>query len=312
MMKYVFYLLSLCILSIGACTGPKQTAVADTRLENSLLWKVSHKRIKEDSYLFGTIHFIDRESYFLPPGTEEAMEHADRFVFEIDMREMTSIGAQLSLITKAFMKNGVRLSDLVSAEDYMLVEQHVADAGMPMTILDRVKPMFLMMFTSMEFDPADVSSGDMVTYELEIYDIAKDQDKETGGLETLEFQISMFDSIPYTVQAEMLMESIRAEDDQSDMFAQMVELYTTQDIEALYEATGDEEMGVGEYEDLLLNNRNRKWIEGITAYMKEGSTFFAVGAGHLGGPHGVIRLLRKEGFTVTPVIQGENRPTRKI
>jgi uncharacterized protein YbaP (TraB family) len=300
------------VFSVTACTGSKQTAVADTRLENNLLWKVSHKRIKEESYLFGTIHFIDKESYFLPAGTQEAMERADRFVFEIDMREMTSIGAQLSLITKAFMKNGVRLNDLVSAEDYTLVEQHVSDAGMPMTILDRVKPMFLMMFTSMEFNPADVSSGEMLTYEMEIYEIAKDLDKETGGLETLDFQISMFDSIPYAVQAEMLMESIRAEEDQSDMFAQMVDLYTTQDIEALYEATGDEEMGVGEYEDLLLNNRNRRWIEGITAYMKEGSTFFAVGAGHLGGPHGVIRLLRKAGFTVTPVVVDADRPARKI
>jgi len=309
-MKYVFYLFCLCVVSFTACTGPKQTVATDTRLENSLLWKLSHKRIKKDSYLFGTIHFIDKESYFLPPGTEEAMEDSDQFVFEIDMKEMTSIGAQLSLITKAFMKNGVRLSDLVSAEDYKLVEQHVSEAGMPMTILDRVKPMFLMMFTSMEFSPADVSSGDMLTYEMEIYEIAKDLDKETGGLETLEFQISMFDSIPYAVQAEMLMESIRAEEDQSDMFAQMVELYTTQDIEALYEATGDEEMGVGEYEDLLLNNRNRRWIEGITEYMKEGSTFFAVGAGHLGGPHGVIRLLRKEGFTVTPVIIDAHRPSR--
>jgi uncharacterized protein YbaP (TraB family) len=34
--------------------------------------------------------------------------------------------------------------------------------------------------------------------------------------------------------------------------------------------------------------------------MKETPTLFAVGAGHLGGPRGVIALLRAEGYRVEP------------
>jgi hypothetical protein len=152
----------------------------------------------------------------------------------------------------------------------------------------------------------------MKSYEMEFFDFAQEKEKETGGLETIEFQISVFDSIPYKAQAEMLVESIRAEEEQNDMFQQMIELYQSQDIEALYSAIGDEEIGAGDYEDILVKNRNQRWMAGMREYMQEGPTFFAVGAGHLGGPYGVIRLLRKEGFVVTPVIETDTRQTRKF
>jgi uncharacterized protein YbaP (TraB family) len=39
----------------------------------------------------------------------------------------------------------------------------------------------------------------------------------------------------------------------------------------------------------------------IAAAAAKEPTFFAVGAGHLGGNTGVIALLRKQGYTVKPV-----------
>ena len=283
-----------------------------TRLANALLWKISHPDLKHDSYLYGTIHIITDEDYFLPAGTEIAMEKTDKFVFEIDMKEMMDLGAQISMITKAFMKNGTRLSDLISDDDYAMVEKHFEDIGLPMMMLDRIKPMFLTVFASSDISPGDISSGDMKSYEMEFFEFAKENEKETGGLETIEFQLSVFDSIPYVAQAEMLVESIRAEDEQNDIFQQMIELYRSQDVEALYNAIGDEETGTGEYEDILVRNRNQRWMAGMHEFMKTGPTFFAVGAGHLGGPNGVIRLLRKEGFVVAPVLEQGGRQVRKF
>jgi uncharacterized protein len=292
---------------------PTPVATGDsTRLENSLLWRITHPDFAGDSYLFGTIHIITPEEYFLPAGTEGALEKADRVVFEIDMREMMDLGAQLSMIMKAFMKDGIRLRDLVSAEDYKLIEKHFAGIGLPMVLLERIKPMFLTVFASQEISPGDLSSGDMKSYEMEFYDFAVKHQKPTGGLETIDFQLSMFDSIPYTAQAQMLVESIRAEEEQNDLFQQMIELYRQQDIEALYLAIGEDSEGAGAYEDILVTHRNKRWIAGMQTYMREGSVFFAVGAGHLGGPHGVIRLLRAAGYQVTPVTSDDVRPLRKF
>ena len=55
------------------------------------------------------------------------------------------------------------------------------------------------------------------------------------------------------------------------------------------------------YEELLLVRRNENWIPVMERIMREGSAFFAVGAGHLGGPKGVVNLLRQAGYTVEPV-----------
>jgi uncharacterized protein YbaP (TraB family) len=129
----------------------------------------------------------------------------------------------------------------------------------------------------------------------------------------MEFQLSVFDSIPYAAQAEMLVESLRSAESEDGIFQAMIDLYLAQDIESLYAVVGDDEVGAGPYEDILVKNRNRKWISGIREQMEMGPAFFAVGAGHLGGPDGVIRLLRLEGFTCTPVLEATTgRPARKL
>jgi len=59
---------------------------------------------------------------------------------------------------------------------------------------------------------------------------------------------------------------------------------------------------MGAFEDLLLGQRNQNWIPKMRDYMQLQPTFFAVGAGHLGGNEGVIALLRKNGFQVDAVL----------
>ena len=80
----------------------------------------------------------------------------------------------------------------------------------------------------------------------------------------------------------------------------MLALYKQKDLEALNKTMNDEEE-FSQYSDLLLDNRNQKWIPIIIEQAKLKPTFFAVGAAHLGNDNGVINLLRKKGYTVSPV-----------
>ena len=59
---------------------------------------------------------------------------------------------------------------------------------------------------------------------------------------------------------------------------------------------------LNKYEDLLLNDRNKKWVKELKEIMKNESVFVAVGAGHLTGKYGLISLLKKEGYTVEPLM----------
>ena len=147
-----------------------------------------------------------------------------------------------------------------------------------------------------------MQSDDIVSYEMDMYDRANAASRNVGGLETMEYQMSIFDSIAYKDQAMMLLDAVRSTDLESDMFEETVALYKQQKIESMVAMVGDpEQSGLGDYEDILLNNRNRNWIPVMIKQMAKKPVFFAVGAGHLAGEFGVIKLLRKEGYTLTPV-----------
>lgn len=279
------------------------TATQEKKMEdrNSLLWKVTGKGLKNPSYVFGTIHLINEKDFLFTPAMEEAFKESKAVTFEIKLDDMNNMSSQMSMMMKAFMDGGKTLRDLISKEDYELVQKHFSKIGLPLVLLERMKPMFLSALASGDISPEKMSSGEIVSYEFKLMDKAKAQNKPINGLETMEFQMSLFDSIPYEAQAKMLVDGIKSSDASEDQFRKMVELYKNQDLEGMQRmVTGDEE-GFGKYEDILLVKRNQSWIPLMITAMEKQSTFFAVGAGHLPGEQGVVELLEKQGYTLTPI-----------
>lgn len=269
-------------------------------LEKSLLWKVEADGVTEPSYVYGTIHIIDGDNFFYPDGTLAAIDACDKMVFEIDMAEMNDMSNMMGLMNKAFMNDNLELKDLVDSSDYVLVQEHFKKLGLPFMMFKRMKPMFLTVFAGGDMNPMDIQSGKMKSYEMEFMQIAEQSDMATGGLETIEFQISVFDSIPYQAQADMLIEAIKVGDTGGDQFKEMIEMYRNQDISSMVSMI-DEDESMGDYNDVLLANRNKNWIPLMKEMMIEQPTFFAVGAGHLAGKEGVLNLLKKEGLKLTPM-----------
>ncbi len=310
-MKYltslIFLFCTALSLQAQVATKPDSLASATTaetiNPENSLLWEISGQDLTEPSYLYGTIHLIGKEDFFITDATHKAIAQSKRMAFEVDLDEMNNLGTMLSLIGNAMMNGGTRLRDLLSEEDYTMVEEHFEKVGMPLMLFERVKPMFLSAMAGEDMSGGGgLQSGKIKSYEMEFMEMAKTAQLETAGLETIEYQMSIFDSIPYPAQAEMLVESIRSGGDtESDQFSEMVRLYKAQDLAGMQEMFDSEEGGLGDFEDVMLNNRNRNWIPVMEKMMSEKVTFFAVGAGHLGGEVGVISLLREKGYTLRPL-----------
>lgn len=269
--------------------------------EKSLIWEIKGKGLNQTSFLYGTIHMIGKKDFFLTDGTKKSFDRSKQVAFEIDMEEMGDIMSLLPLLMQSFMKNDTTLQDLFSKEDYALVKAHFDKVGLPMMFLNRIKPMFLSALDPKAMMGNGDEKEDIVSYEMEFLEMAQNQKKAVEGLETAAFQMSMFDSIPYRAQAQMLLESIKSGADASDaQFDQLVELYKNQDIQAMQDLMGEDDT-TNNYNDLLLVNRNRKWIPVMEKMMQDKATFFAVGAGHLGGGQGVIALLRAAGYSVEPV-----------
>jgi len=205
-------------------------------------WEISGNGLTDTSYLYGTIHMIGKEDYFLTDATKKAFDGSEKVVFEINLENMNDMMSQLGLLMKSFMSDGQTLKDLYSEEEYKVVKTYFEAKGFTSFIwnmMERVKPMFLSMMTATDLsgeNPNPMASGDMVSYELELMERAKEQEKPIDGLETAEYQMSMFDSIPYEAQAKMLLESIVSPDttqaEEGEM-ERMVRLYKSQDIKEI-------------------------------------------------------------------------------
>lgn len=299
-----FLIFAVSCKSTKDTTAPKVTTAEEiqgTKWANNLTWKVTGKDLKKPSYVFGTMHMIPKDKYFLPAGTEAAFNSSEKVIFEIDLNDMSDMGALMGLMTQAFMNDGKTLKDVMSAENYNLVNEHFSKMGLPMMFMEKIKPMFLSMLASPDFSPDALQSGDIVSYETEFFQKALTDEKSVGGLETIESQMGIFDSIPYEAQADMLVEAIKSGQGESDLLDRTIQLYLDQDIEGMLALMDDDEGGLGGYNDIFLNNRNKNWIPIMSAEMSKQSTFFAVGAGHLAGEEGVLTLLKKEGYKIEKI-----------
>jgi uncharacterized protein len=314
---YTFFA-ALCFLLLAACKTKSQTATTPTTTptpsvseakianEKTLLWEISGKDLKKPSYLYGTIHIIPKADYFLTEATKKSFDAAQKVTFEINMKEMNNPMAMLSMMSKIMMPGGKRLKDLVSEEDYKLVKHRFDSLGMPIQMLERIKPMFLSVMVGNDGEKlsmdGNTDSGKSTSYEMEFMKMGETQNKDFGGLETAEFQMGIFDSIPYKAQAEMLVKTIKGGGSGSGDMRKMVDMYKAQDIDAMsLMLQSGEESELASYENMLIINRNRNWIPIMSKMMTEKVTFFAVGAGHLGGKEGVVNLLRKEGYKLKPL-----------
>lgn len=314
-MRYIYLLLLVFLFSF--CSQKTKQAVAQTDATvktlkeketiNSLLWEISGKELSKPSYLYGTIHMIDKDDYFLTDATKVAFDKSEKVAFEINMEEMSDMSVIFSLMGKIMMADGTTLKDLLSEEDYDFVKKKFKEMGLPIAMLGRMKPMFLSTFAAGaeggggEPGGMGMMGGDMVSYEMKFMEMAQTNQKEMAGLETIDFQLSMFDSIPYKAQAEMLVKSLKASSEGADQLKEMVDLYKNQDIEGMQTMFNAEQGGLDGYQDVLLVQRNENWIPIMEDMMTEQITFFAVGAGHLGGEKGVIDLLKEAGYTLKPL-----------
>lgn len=291
------YLLPLFAFSFFATTADAQKN--NKPLEKSLLWEVSGNGLIKPSYIYGTIHMICKDDATLGDSLVAAIKNSDRVYFEVDMDNLLEM---ISAIKDFKMKNDTTLADLLSKEDYEKVKTLMEAKGglLPFSQIETFKPMLA---SSMLME-SGVGCEEPVAMEQLIMTEAKKYNKRIEGLETMSYQASIFDSIPYKLQAQELLKYVSDDSASSKAdkeFEGMIETYKDQDIEKLGQAVNNSDDMMSGYQDILIYNRNKNWVKKLKTLMPEKGLTIAVGAGHLAGEQGLIKLLRKEGYTVRAV-----------
>lgn len=293
-MKYPFvFCLLFCAYVSSAQTASK--GLITNRDDNTLLWEISGNGLAKPSYLLGTFHLLCKQDIHFTKACRQAIGNSSQIYFELDLDDPATLLGGLMLMN---MKNGKKLEDLFTPEDYKRVSAYFKDSlKTPLGIFKNMKPYFLMAMLYPKMMPCQSVSG----VEEGIMTIAKENNKEINGLETMAFQASIFDSIPYEQQANELRNTIDSMDKSRDYFALINKAYLQQDMTSIKELMFDTEFGMKDNQDILLDNRNRDWVNKLKVIMKKEPVFTAVGTGHLIGDNGLIQLLRNEGYKVRPI-----------
>ncbi len=294
---YLFLLLPfLSCSSVQEKTAVSVPQLTDVEVKNgnSLLWKVAGEGIKT-SYLYGTIHMINEEFYHFSENLQERIAKSQTIIMELGGMPNPVVAYQLMTLDTGSVHSYFTPDQLKELLQFMDEKMGIKPKEFDQ-MYGTMKPFLLLQALTQDYFEPNAKS-----YDLAIMAIAGEKNIPLIGLETIEEQLGLFDAIPPTKIAEMIIESCRNHDEEKKETLKLMQLYSEQKVDKLIPLLQKQSPEFMEFEDLFLYNRNRAWIPKLVKEMSDKSCFVAVGAGHLFGENGVLDLLKKKGLTVTPI-----------
>lgn len=281
---------------LAAFVALMQLAPLHAQPARNFIWKVSGP--SGALYLVGSVHLLTKDFYPLSPALDTAFKDSDLLVEEADLGEMEAPAAQFKLLSRGLLPGDQSLETMVSPATYALVTKRVNDLGMPIEPLKRFKPwMLALTLVQLEWQKAgfDASLG----LDRHFYDRAKVDGKIVQGLETIDYQVSLFDEMTRDEQDRMLSESLK------DLDREKASVLTLTNAWKAGNAANVERIVLEDVKDdpvmyqRLLVNRNRNWLPTLDALLtRKGHAFVVVGAAHLVGPDGLVAMFKAKGYQV--------------
>lgn len=261
-------------------------------MKNSLLWVVTRKDGGPVSYLFGTMHVRDLRAFgWLEPALSR-LEQCEVFATEFDFSDTDSVAVNtvLQLPPDTTLDQVLKPGAWKKLAFYCRKKLKVPAENMrflhPMTV-------------NMALTNDLVSSEAALSLDETLWAKARELGKKTTGVETFGEQLEILKRIPFELHLKNLNWLLKNFSGQKRRLKKMFRWYREGNIRELYKAAKKDAKGMRK---LLLYERNEIMARRFVEIARKESLFCAVGAGHLYGQKGLIRLLKKAGFTVKPVI----------
>ncbi|GLR48494.1 TraB/GumN family protein [Sphingomonas astaxanthinifaciens] len=284
-----------------AQAAPATAAPAAAKLPDTdpALWVVKDK--DTTIYLFGTFHALDGKTDWFNDEVRAAFDRSSKVYLEIIQPENPAEVAPL-MQKYAMATDGKPLTSKLSDKGKKDFAEALASLGVPATGFDQFKPFFASMMLSVLSAQKLGKTGEQGA-EAIITKAAKATGKPLDQLETLEFQMGIFDALPEAEQVRLLEYTAATMKDAPATFARMTKLWNDGDAEGFAKLINEMETQSPMLADVLLAKRNATWAKWIDNRLKEpGTVFVAVGAGHLAGNNSVQDYLAKQGIKTTRVV----------
>ena len=275
-----------------------------------LLYRISGNGLESPSYIVGTYHLAPASFADSIPGMNEAIENTQQVCGELDMMDAFKPENAARMMQAQMLPEGVTLSSLLTAEERtrlnaLLLEvlgTNLDDEAYAAQV-EHVNPVTLSTTLSLAaYIKKAESFNPMELLDNYFQMLALQNGKSVKGFETVDFQMDVLYGSELPKQVEDLMCLVDHFEESAQLVDRITSAYFSQNFQQL-EAILEEEMegpcaASPEEEAALLDNRNHNWIKIMPDMMAEKPTLFAVGAGHLCGEQGVLKLLQGLGYTV--------------
>ncbi len=263
--------------------------------QKGLLWKIERDGAKP-SFLLGTMHSEDPRVLKVAPEVQRAFDASTSFTMEV----LLDTQAILETAQAMVFSDGRNLKTVLGNALYNKIVPLMAQHDVPESMLPMYKPWAI--FLTLSMPPAKTG----VFLDSALYDAAVAQKKSVHGLESVQEQLSIFDRMTLEEQTQLIADAVKHSGELKHIFEEMIGMYLKRDLPGLqalngkYTSSEDSKLEKKLMAELI-DARNLRMVERMTPRLKEGNAFVAVGALHLPGDQGLLRLLEKQGYRVTAV-----------
>jgi uncharacterized protein len=276
-------------------------------LEKTIFWQISGNGLKDTSYLFGTAHPIFRQDVYIADTVLKVLEKSSTVFFEINPSgNRDSIHKANNIMSKPRLRN---LLGNVSYKLLVKTLEELQDTIINDPLFHSLSPQY---FNGRMMK--QIFGNRLTSVDDSLYTIVRANNKQAlKALDTKEMREEMDERVPMEAHANNLYALLQNMDKGFSAFVKTIKgfaaWYYAGDIEAIYTKNSYVSILVGDRAHLMrkpvseevLDKRNKKWIKDIIPAINTSPSFFAVGAAHLAGEGGLINLLRKKGYTVSPI-----------
>jgi uncharacterized protein YbaP (TraB family) len=268
-------------------------AASTAQADGASVWSVKGKR--NTVYLAGSVHALPEGHAELSPQLELAYKASDALVMEVDLDDLNPLEAVQFVAEKGTLPPEQSLEDVVGAARYSKIVALADSIEVPELAIARLEPwaaaMVLTQFALMKsgFDPE-------LGIDMQVTARARADGKRIDGLETVDDQLSIFDSRSLSEQTKFLVDAADDVPNMHDDLARLISAWRTGDLAALEREFNKERAQAPALYDQLLGQRNRKWLPRIEALLDQDQNYLVlVGTLHYVGRDGLLELLARDG-----------------
>jgi uncharacterized protein YbaP (TraB family) len=158
-------------------------------------------------WLLGSVHLLRESDYPLPENVDRVMARAERLVLELDLDAVDPITSQMIVFSLGRLEEGQSLADVMGNRSYRLAAKRAEKLGIDLGMLSALKPWFAAL-TIMNIEMLRLGFNPELGLEQYLANQARQSGKEIVGLETMEYQLGLFDELSYDTQSALLLQTL--------------------------------------------------------------------------------------------------------